>query len=134
MDLALAAGLPAPSRENQAGAGICICSGFPIICSARGLSLKEIGLYGWIPFLFADFGAIGGGALSDWSIRRGWRSHRARIALLVAVGCIAPLSALVGFLPAAPIAIAPTCLIAFLRPAAIHAMCCARLNPRGGAV
>ncbi|MCI0389168.1 MAG: MFS transporter [Acidobacteria bacterium] len=81
---------------------------------ARGLSLKEIGLYGWIPFLFADFGAMGGGALSDWLIRRGWRPHRARIALLVTVGCLAPLGALVGFLPTALMAIALTCLIAFL--------------------
>lgn len=80
----------------------------------RGLSLKEIGLYGWIPFLFADFGAMGGGALSDWLIRRGWRPHRARIALLVTVGCLAPVGALVGFLPTAPMAIALTCLIAFL--------------------
>ncbi len=80
----------------------------------RGLSLKEIGLYGWIPFLFADLGAMGGGAMSDWLIRRGWQPHRARIALLVAVGCIAPLGALVGFLPTAATAIALTCLIAFL--------------------
>lgn len=80
----------------------------------RGLSLKEIGLYGWIPFLFADLGAMGGGALSDFLIRRGWQSHRARIALLVAVACVAPLGALVGFLPTAAMAIALTCLIAFL--------------------
>ncbi|MFN0123546.1 MAG: MFS transporter [Blastocatellia bacterium] len=80
----------------------------------RGLSLKEIGLYGWIPFLFADLGAMGGGAMSDWLIRRGWQPHRARIALLVTVGCIAPLGALVGFLPTAATAIAMTCLIAFL--------------------
>lgn len=80
----------------------------------RGLSLKEIGLYGWIPFLFADLGALGGGALSDWLIRRGWQPHRARLALLVTVGCLAPLGALVGFLPTAATAIAMTCLIAFL--------------------
>jgi MFS transporter, ACS family, hexuronate transporter len=80
----------------------------------RSLSLKEIGLYGWIPFLFADLGAVGGGAMSDWLIRRGWQPRRARIALLVTVGCIAPLGALVGFLPTAATAIAMTCLIAFL--------------------
>jgi MFS transporter, ACS family, hexuronate transporter len=80
----------------------------------RGLSLREIGLYGWIPFLFADLGAMGGGALSDWLIRRGWSAQRARIALLVAVACVAPLGALVGFLPTAATAIALTCLIAFL--------------------
>ncbi len=80
----------------------------------RGLSLKEIGLYGWIPFLFADLGAMGGGALSDHLIRRGWPAHRARLALLITVACLAPLGALVGFLPTAATAIGLTCLIAFL--------------------
>ncbi len=80
----------------------------------RGLSLKEIGLYGWIPFLFADLGAMGGGALSDYLIRRGWPAKRARIALLLTVAGLAPLGALVGFLPTAATAIALTCLIAFL--------------------
>lgn len=80
----------------------------------RGLSLREIGLYGWIPFLFADLGAMGGGALSDFLIRRGWPAQRARIALLITVACLAPLGALVGFLPTAATAIALTCLIAFL--------------------
>src|SRR5262245_61726329 len=47
----------------------------------RGLSLKEIGLYGWMPLLFAYFGARGGGALSDWLIRRGCRAHRVRTPL-----------------------------------------------------
>ena len=83
----------------------------------RGLSLKEIGMYGWIPFLFADLGAIGVGVMSDWLIRRGWQPQRARIALLVAVGGLAPLGALVGFLPTAAMAIALTCLVAFLTQA-----------------
>jgi ACS family hexuronate transporter-like MFS transporter len=80
----------------------------------RGLSLREIGLYGWIPFLFADLGAVGGGALSDGLVRRGWSPRRARITVLVMVGGLAPLGALVGFLPTATMAIALTCLIAFL--------------------
>jgi MFS transporter, ACS family, hexuronate transporter len=80
----------------------------------RGLSLREIGMYGWIPFLFADLGAMGGGALSDALVRRGWMPRRARITILVMVGCLAPLGALVGFLPTTATAIALTCLIAFL--------------------
>jgi ACS family hexuronate transporter-like MFS transporter len=81
---------------------------------ARGMSLKEIGLYGWIPFLFADLGSVGGGALSDLLIRRGWAPQRARIALLVGVGCLAPLGALVGFVQTTAAAIAFICLAAFL--------------------
>ena len=37
----------------------------------RHLSLAQIGLYGWIPFLFADLGNVGGGMLSDVLVRRG---------------------------------------------------------------
>lgn len=80
----------------------------------RGMSLREIGLYGWIPFLFADLGAMGGGALSDGLIRRGWPPRRARVAVLIGVGCLAPLGALVGFAQTTTAAIALTCLVAFL--------------------
>ncbi len=80
----------------------------------RHLSLKEIGIYGWIPFLFADLGNVGGGMLSDWLVRRGMTPARARIAVLVGVGCLAPLGALAGIAPTAATAIAVTCLVAFL--------------------
>lgn len=80
----------------------------------RHLSLAEIGIYGWIPFLFADFGSVGGGALSDALIRRGWTTPRARFAVLAMVGILAPFGALVGFIDSTAGAIAVTCLIAFL--------------------
>jgi ACS family hexuronate transporter-like MFS transporter len=80
----------------------------------RGLSLAQIGIYGWIPFLFADFGNVGGGALSDWLVRRGWPARQARIAMLVGVGCVAPFGALVGAVRSTAVAIAITCLIGFL--------------------
>lgn len=62
----------------------------------RNLNLTEIAAYGWIPFLFADIGNVGGGAISDWLIRRGAKPVQARLAVLIAVGCLAPLSALAG--------------------------------------
>ncbi|MEO7652971.1 MAG: MFS transporter, partial [Bryobacteraceae bacterium] len=80
----------------------------------RGLSLAQIGIYGWIPFLFADFGNLGGGAFSDWLVRRGWPAPKARVALLVGVGCLAPFGALVGVMSTTAVAIAITCLVAFL--------------------
>lgn len=80
----------------------------------RGLSLKEVGLYGWIPFLFADLGNIGGGAISDTMIRRGVAPTRARIYTLLGVGCLAPLGALAGIAPSIVTVIAITCLVAFL--------------------
>lgn len=80
----------------------------------RHLTLAQVGLYGWIPFLFADLGHIGGGALSDWLTRRGIAPVRARIGVLLGVGCLAPLGALAGVVPSIQMAIAVTCLIAFL--------------------
>jgi ACS family hexuronate transporter-like MFS transporter len=80
----------------------------------RHLSLAQIGLFGWIPFVFADLGSVGGGMLSDWLVRRGMAGPKARIRVLVGVGCLAPLGALAGIAPNAAAAIAVTCLIAFL--------------------
>jgi ACS family hexuronate transporter-like MFS transporter len=80
----------------------------------RHLSLAEIGFYGWIPFLFADLGSIGGGMLSDHLVRRGLTAAKARICVLVGVACIAPCGALVGMAPTAATAIIVTCLVAAL--------------------
>jgi len=60
----------------------------------RGLSLAEIGMYAWIPFVAADIGAVGGGALSDFLIRRGWAPQVARRRVLYAVASLAPFGAL----------------------------------------
>ncbi|MBS1828320.1 MAG: MFS transporter [Acidobacteria bacterium] len=60
----------------------------------RGLSLAEIGMYAWIPFVAADVGAIGGGALSDFLIRRGMAPQMARRRVLYCVAMVAPLGAL----------------------------------------
>ena len=80
----------------------------------RHLSLVEIGIYAWIPFLFADFGSILGGMFSDRLIQRGWMASRARFAVLCGVAALAPVGALVGILESTTVAIAVTCLIAFL--------------------
>jgi len=80
----------------------------------RHLNLAEIAAYGWIPFLFADIGGIGGGALSDWLVRRGIAAKRARLLVLAAVGCLAPFGALVGLVDSVALAIALTCLATLL--------------------
>lgn len=80
----------------------------------RHLSLVEIGIYAWIPFLFADLGSVFGGMMSDALIRRGWAAPRARFAVLAGIAVLAPLGAFVGFLHSTVAAIAITCLIAFL--------------------
>lgn len=60
---------------------------------ARGFTLAMIGLVGWLPFLASDVGGPGGGALSDWMIRRGWNPQRARRTLMLAAACLMPLAA-----------------------------------------
>ena len=39
-----------------------------------GLTLAQIGMVGWIPFLAADLGGIGSAAWSDWLVKRGHRA------------------------------------------------------------
>lgn len=60
--------------------------------SARGFSLAMLGLFGWIPFLASDIGGPGGGALSDWLVRRGWKPAAARRRLMLIAACLTPCS------------------------------------------
>lgn len=80
----------------------------------RGLDLKAMALFGWVPYLFADIGALLGGGLSDKLIRRGWTTPRARTGVLLLVALLAPLGAFVGFTQDKAIAIAVICLVMFL--------------------
>lgn len=61
---------------------------------SRGFTLAMIGLVGWIPFLASDIGGPGGGALSDWLVRRGWAPLRARRTLMLGAACLMPLAVL----------------------------------------
>jgi MFS transporter, ACS family, hexuronate transporter len=80
----------------------------------RHFSLAKVGLYGWIPFLFADLGNILGGVASDSLVRLGHTPARSRVFILVAGACLAPIGALVGLLENVPVAFAIICLVAFL--------------------
>ncbi len=46
--------------------------------NARGFSLKEIGLFAWVPYVAADAGSLLGGWASGYLISRGWSVDRAR--------------------------------------------------------
>lgn len=59
---------------------------------SRGFSLALIGLVGWLPFLASDIGGPGGGAMSDWLIRRGWPPAKARRTLMLGAACVMPLA------------------------------------------
>jgi ACS family hexuronate transporter-like MFS transporter len=63
--------------------------------SERGFSLQMIGLFAWIPFLFADIGNLAGGAASSLLIRRGWSVDAARKAVLLPSAALVPVGAAV---------------------------------------
>ncbi|WP_174291621.1 MFS transporter [Sphingomonas bacterium] len=65
------------------------------LATERGMDLKQIALFAWLPFLAADAGGILGGYLSPWLMRRGVALIPSRVAgitlgavLMIAPGCI----------------------------------------------
>jgi ACS family hexuronate transporter-like MFS transporter len=55
-------------------------------------------MFGWIPFLFADVGAIGTSAWSDKLVRKGYDPLKARKVMLTRVAVLSPLCALTPYL------------------------------------
>jgi MFS transporter, ACS family, hexuronate transporter len=74
--------------------------------SARGFSLAMIGIFAWLPFLASDVGGPGGGALSDWLVRRGWRPNDARRRIMFVSACLMPCSVFAVHAPSAFVALA----------------------------
>ncbi len=68
-----------------------------------GLSLAQVGMFGWIPFLCADLGAIGTSAWSDRLVRRGKAPLQARKIMLTTVSLAAPLCLLISYVSHNPV-------------------------------
>lgn len=64
-----------------------------------GLTLTQVGMVGWIPFLFADIGGITSAAVSDRMVRRGTAPLLARKKMLTVMACLAPLCVFTPHLP-----------------------------------
>lgn len=80
------------------------------LSKGRGFSLKEIGFYGWIPYLTVDLGKILGGLASDTLLARGRSATFARKSVMV-VGALAMLGGIqVVHAPSAAAAVAWVCL------------------------
>jgi ACS family hexuronate transporter-like MFS transporter len=58
-------------------------------------------MFGWIPFLFADIGAIGTSAWSDKLVRKGYAPLKARKMMLTAVAFLSPLCVFTPYLSSA---------------------------------
>ncbi|MBM3724529.1 MAG: MFS transporter [Acidobacteria bacterium] len=77
----------------------------------HGLNIREIGLFGWLPFLFGDIGSVGGGWLAGWLMRRGMPLERARrLTMGIGAACCL-LSVAVVLSQSAGAAIAFICLV-----------------------
>jgi len=77
-----------------------------------GLSLAQMGLFGWIPFLVADLGAIGASAWSDRMVKKGKQPLGARKLMLTVIACLAPLCVLTPHLSSAYTTLAVFSLVA----------------------
>ncbi len=58
----------------------------------RGLTLAQVGLVAWIPYLAADLGSLLGGLTSSWMIRRGVPVLRARKRVMLIAALITPIA------------------------------------------
>ena len=56
----------------------------------HGMSLADLGKYGWIPFAAFAIGSVAGGAIPRWLIARGWSLNRARKTTMFTLSCLAP--------------------------------------------
>lgn len=58
-----------------------------------GMDVKQIGIYGWVPYVGAMFGAWFGGGLAQWMMTRGWSLNLTRKSV-ISLGCLIMLPSL----------------------------------------
>ena len=83
------------------------------LARSRGLTLAEIGMAAWVPFLFGDIGSISGGWFAGWLLKRNFSLNAARFITLYIGALCCVLS--VGVVKAATVAVALAliCLVLF---------------------
>lgn len=69
------------------------------LTEVRGLKIKEIGYYAWIPYAVAGFGCFLGGWFSSYLVRRGRTIDRARKTTLCLGVALMPISLLIAAAP-----------------------------------
>ena len=81
--------------------------------NARGFSLKEIGLFAWVPYVAADAGSLLGGWASGYLISRGWSVDRARKTVIAVAGLLMPAGIFAAFAESPFVALALIALVLF---------------------
>ena len=79
----------------------------------RGFTMAELGLLGWLPYLSADIGSIGGGLLSGYLVKRGFPVIRSRFAVMVPCAFLMPVSFAIGMNPPAALTLFLICVVTF---------------------
>jgi ACS family hexuronate transporter-like MFS transporter len=69
------------------------------LVDARQFDIKEVGYYGWIPFVFAGAGSFLGGGLGSLLIRRGFSLDRSRKTALGIAAALMPAATLIEWMP-----------------------------------
>ena len=83
--------------------------------TARGFTLGKTGMTVWVPYLGADLGALAGGAVSDFLVRRGLNSRQARQRILLVVACLTPLTLVAVRVGSIALAVGLITLVMFLQ-------------------
>jgi ACS family hexuronate transporter-like MFS transporter len=79
----------------------------------RGMGLVEVASLGWIVYLAADIGSIGGGWFSGRLIRTGIAPARSRLIAMACAAALAPIGVLISLQPGIAPTIALGALVAF---------------------
>lgn len=82
------------------------------LIDARGMTLLGVAATAWLVYLAADVGSIFGGGASGRLVKRGVAAPDARIRLMGAAACIAPIGALIAIQPGIPFTYVLAALVA----------------------
>lgn len=79
----------------------------------RGLSMVQMGMLAWMPYVTADLGSLLGGLASGRLIKRNWAVLNARTAVMLPAACIMPVSIVVAYAKSSTLAMAMICVVTF---------------------
>ncbi|MEO7143433.1 MAG: MFS transporter [Bryobacteraceae bacterium] len=79
----------------------------------RGLTMAQMGMLAWMPFLSADLGSIFGGILSGYLVKRHWPVLKARSAVMLPFAFVMPVSVVIASTPSATVAMVVICIVTF---------------------
>lgn len=83
------------------------------LSKARGLSVKQIGMFAWAPYVAAACGSLFGGWLAGRLVARGYSVNRARKTVIICAACLIPAGILAAFAESAMAALGYIAIVLF---------------------